>query len=242
MAVVETVHGQSEVTGLFQPTQVQHVQTESVSDASRLLDLDGLAVDRVESDAFGGRVCTWSRTGPPRHAPTVDSARTSAARTPDRAFLTRCAWDTRAPGTCSHRLRRAGPGAARSGRRGRRLRSDGRGAVVAARCAVRRVRVLLSWRPTDGTHLVIGEPLDGEVLTELPMLEVIPVEKLLPVLVGGELVHQDGVVAPAVPSRSPCPSPSMLRVRTIRGPSTARSTRQCERSALATRHHEEVRR
>src|SRR6185436_16745996 len=96
MAVVETVHGQSEVTGLFQPTQVQHVQTESVSDASRLLDLDGLAVDRVESDAFGGRVCTWSRTGPPRHAPTVDSARTSAARTPDRAFLTRCAWDTRA--------------------------------------------------------------------------------------------------------------------------------------------------
>jgi len=35
---------------------VQHVQTESVSDASRLLDLDGLAVDRVESDAFGGRV------------------------------------------------------------------------------------------------------------------------------------------------------------------------------------------
>ena len=39
-----------------QPTQFQHVQTDSVSDASRLLDLDGLAVDRVESDAFGGRV------------------------------------------------------------------------------------------------------------------------------------------------------------------------------------------
>jgi len=41
---------------LFQPTQIQHVQTDSVSDASRLLDLDGLAVDRVESDAFGCRV------------------------------------------------------------------------------------------------------------------------------------------------------------------------------------------
>jgi transposase len=41
---------------LHQRTKVQHVQTESVSDASRLLDLDGLAVGRVESDAFGGRV------------------------------------------------------------------------------------------------------------------------------------------------------------------------------------------
>jgi transposase len=41
---------------LFQRTHVQHVQKDSVSDASRLLDLDGLAVDRVESDAFGGRV------------------------------------------------------------------------------------------------------------------------------------------------------------------------------------------
>ena len=41
---------------MLQPTKFQHVQTDSVSDASRLLDLDGLAVDRVESDAFGGRV------------------------------------------------------------------------------------------------------------------------------------------------------------------------------------------
>ena len=29
---------------------------DSVSDASRLLDLGGLVVDRVESDTFGGRV------------------------------------------------------------------------------------------------------------------------------------------------------------------------------------------
>ena len=41
---------------MLQPTQVQHVHRDSVSDASRLLDLDGLAVERVESDAFGGRV------------------------------------------------------------------------------------------------------------------------------------------------------------------------------------------
>jgi transposase len=41
---------------LHRRTHVQHVQKDSVSDASRLLDLDGLAVDRVESDAFGGWV------------------------------------------------------------------------------------------------------------------------------------------------------------------------------------------
>ena len=41
---------------MLQPTQVQHVHRDSVSDASRLLELDGLAVERVESDAFGGRV------------------------------------------------------------------------------------------------------------------------------------------------------------------------------------------
>jgi transposase len=41
---------------LPQRTHVCHVQKDSVSDASRLLDLGGLAVDRVESDAFGGRV------------------------------------------------------------------------------------------------------------------------------------------------------------------------------------------
>ena len=41
---------------MLQPTYVQHVQRDLVSDASRLLDLGGLAVDRVASDAFGGRV------------------------------------------------------------------------------------------------------------------------------------------------------------------------------------------
>jgi len=41
---------------LLKRTRIAHAQKDSVSDASRLLDLDGLAVDRVESDAFGGRV------------------------------------------------------------------------------------------------------------------------------------------------------------------------------------------
>ena len=41
---------------MFQRTHVCDVQIDSVSDASRLLDLGGLAVDRVESDTSGGRV------------------------------------------------------------------------------------------------------------------------------------------------------------------------------------------
>ena len=41
---------------MLQRTHVCHVQIDSLSDASRLLDLGGLAVDRVASDAFGGRV------------------------------------------------------------------------------------------------------------------------------------------------------------------------------------------
>jgi transposase len=41
---------------LLQRTHVQHVQKGLVSDASRLLGLEGLAVQRIESDAFGGRV------------------------------------------------------------------------------------------------------------------------------------------------------------------------------------------
>ena len=41
---------------MLQRTRIPHVQNDLVSDASRLLDLGGLAVDRVASDAFGGRV------------------------------------------------------------------------------------------------------------------------------------------------------------------------------------------
>ena len=41
---------------MFQGTHGCDVQIDSVSDASRLLDLGGLSVDRVALDAFGGRV------------------------------------------------------------------------------------------------------------------------------------------------------------------------------------------
>ena len=41
---------------MSQRTHVQHAQRELVSDGSRLLDLGGLALERIESDAFGGRV------------------------------------------------------------------------------------------------------------------------------------------------------------------------------------------
>jgi transposase len=41
---------------LLQRTRILHVPIGSVSDASRLLDLGGLAVERIASDAFGGRV------------------------------------------------------------------------------------------------------------------------------------------------------------------------------------------
>jgi hypothetical protein len=51
------------------------------------------------------------------------------------------------------------------------------------------------------TYLVVGQPVDGEVLPELPMLEVIPPEELPPVLVRSELVHQDGAVGSAVPGK-----------------------------------------
>ena len=41
---------------MFQRTRIPHAQKDLVPDASRLLDLGGLAVDRVALDAFGGRV------------------------------------------------------------------------------------------------------------------------------------------------------------------------------------------
>ena|GEM_PF-2904294 len=60
---------------MSQRTRIPHVQKDLVSDASRLLDLGGLAVDRVASDAFGGRVV---------HVVTADE--TAAARAQPRAL------------------------------------------------------------------------------------------------------------------------------------------------------------
>ena len=56
-------------------------------------------------------------------------------------------------------------------------------------------------------HLIVGEPLNREVLTELSVLEVVVAEVLAPVLVGVELVHQDGPVRPAVAGKVALPVP-----------------------------------
>ena len=49
----------------------------------------------------------------------------------------------------------------------------------------------------DADH-VVGETLDGEVLPELPVDEVVPVELALPVLVGVELVDEHRALLAAV--------------------------------------------
>ncbi len=56
MAVSSSSWSRSEVTGLVKSTHVQHVSDGVESDGSRLLGLGGLAVQRVDRDAFGGRV------------------------------------------------------------------------------------------------------------------------------------------------------------------------------------------
>ena len=69
MAVVKTVFMiKVGLRGLLQPTRIPCVQKDLVSDASRLLDLGGLAVDRVELGSCGGRrvvhVVTADETAP----------------------------------------------------------------------------------------------------------------------------------------------------------------------------------
>ena len=59
MAVVKTVFMiEVRPTACSSLCELPMHQKDSVSDASALLDLDGLAVDRVESDAFGAGACT----------------------------------------------------------------------------------------------------------------------------------------------------------------------------------------
>jgi hypothetical protein len=67
-------------------------------------------------------------------------------------------------------------------------------------------------------HLVVGKPVDGEVLPELAVGEVAAAEPVLPIAIRGHLIDEDGPVLAAMPARSPCPSPSMLSRRTIRRP------------------------
>jgi hypothetical protein len=47
-------------------------------------------------------------------------------------------------------------------------------------------------------HLVVRQPIDGEVLSELPVDEIVPAELLLPVAVGVDLVDQHRAVLAAV--------------------------------------------
>ena len=48
--------------------------------------------------------------------------------------------------------------------------------------------------------LVVAQSLDGEVLAELSMDEVVPTELALPVAVGVDLVDEDGALLAAVPA------------------------------------------
>src|SRR5205814_3602707 len=52
--------------------------------------------------------------------------------------------------------------------------------------------------PVADADLVVGQALDGEVLAELAVPEVVPVQVPLPVPVRVELVHQDGALFAAV--------------------------------------------
>jgi len=53
--------------------------------------------------------------------------------------------------------------------------------------------------PVTDADLVVGQPLDGEVLPEDPPAEVGPVQVSAPVLVGVRLVHHHGTLLAAVP-------------------------------------------
>ena len=52
--------------------------------------------------------------------------------------------------------------------------------------------------PVADADLVVSEAVDGEVLAELTVAEVVSAEVLLPVLIGLDLIHQDGSLLAAV--------------------------------------------
>ena len=55
--------------------------------------------------------------------------------------------------------------------------------------------------------LVVAQPIDGEVLAELSMDEVVPSELALPVAVGLDLVDEDGALLATVPAQVALPVP-----------------------------------
>jgi len=55
--------------------------------------------------------------------------------------------------------------------------------------------------PVTDAHLVIGQAGNGEVLPELAVAEIVAIEKLLPVPIGLDLVHEDGTLLTSVPGQ-----------------------------------------
>jgi hypothetical protein len=53
--------------------------------------------------------------------------------------------------------------------------------------------------PVADAHLVVRQPVDGEVLPELAELEIVALENLAPVRVGLRLIDEDRPLLPAVP-------------------------------------------
>ena len=59
--------------------------------------------------------------------------------------------------------------------------------------------------PVPDAHLVVRQSVDGEVLPELAVAEVVPPQEPPPVLVGTELVDEDGTVLPTVTAQVTLP-------------------------------------
>jgi hypothetical protein len=53
----------------------------------------------------------------------------------------------------------------------------------------------------SNADVAIGKTLDGEVLTEVAILKILPLQLLRPVTVGVELIHHQGAMLSAVPCK-----------------------------------------
>jgi hypothetical protein len=48
-------------------------------------------------------------------------------------------------------------------------------------------------------HLLVRQALDGEILPELPVAEVVSTELALPIMIGVDLIDEDGPMLAAMP-------------------------------------------
>ena len=69
-------------------------------------------------------------------------------------------------------------------------------------------------------NFLVGQAVDGEVLSELSVGEVVSVELALPVTVGVRPIDEDGAVLTPVSGQIPLAVAVMLSRRTMRGPGT----------------------